>query len=167
MENDRQDRQDRQDGQDGNFLNNIFGSMVRDASISLEAAQNDKRIENAVVYKLTKGYTHTPKQASLDNFLGENVNIDQLQDIMGAKLKFQEEVAVMFKEFKSAILRKSITLDELEHKVYSEYGVVNPEWYDKAHPLEADGFVFEEMSEEDYKIMRESYDGEETSNPAE
>lgn len=127
------------------------------ASISQEATQNDKRIENAVVYKITKGQTEIPQQASLDRLIGHNADPEQLQDIIEVKLKFQNEINVLFKEFKSAIMRGSMTLEELEEKIYSEYGVVDAEWYDRVHPLEAEGFVFKEMTEAEYKLMRESY----------
>lgn len=148
---------------ENNYLNRIFDGLLGGAGNSIveEALKNDKRLENVIVYKLTEGYTKLPKQAKMDKMLGDNADMGQLQEIIEAKMRYQDRITDMFKEFKEAIKRKSVTLEELEEKIYSEYGVVNPDWYDRANPLEAEGFHFKEMSEEDYKIMRESYHGEE------
>jgi hypothetical protein len=160
---------------DNSFLNSLLsGIPEQELSVSEQAMKNDKRIENAVVYKLTKGQTEIPTQASMEKLMGaeagqvNQVSQEQLMDIMNVKLKFQDEITAMFKEFKSAIRRKSLTIEELEERVYSEHGVVDADWYDRSNPLLAEeGFKFEAMSEEDYKLMRDSYHVEEASDTAE
>jgi hypothetical protein len=148
-----------------NYLGNLFGSLLGGSGmyVSQEALKNDRRIENAVVYKLTKGHTEVPKSEAIDSMINGTASMDQMEEAMQAKAEFQTDLKKMFKEFKDAIRRKSITLEELEYKIYSEYGVVNEEWRQKANPLDDGEFRFKEMSEEEYDMMRESYDGEENT----
>jgi len=55
-----------------------------------------------------------------------------------------------------------MTLEELENKIYAEFGVVSEQFRKQANPLEFDPEV-KFMSEKDYELMRESYDGEENT----
>ena len=154
--NDKDNKNNRDDNYLGKLFESVLGGAMK-ASIVQEARENDKRIENAVVYKITQGYTVVPQQnISIMNILDSQ---DEMAKEMEKKQEYQRRITAMFKEFKQAIKNKSMTLEEIEAKVYSEHGVVKEEWNRDINPLDDGEFQFKVMSEDEYKTMRESYDG--------
>jgi len=135
------------------FLGSLFGGLMGGSkNIVNEAMENDKRIENAAMYKMSAGYTKMPKIDS--SVLDPHCNPEVMKKAMQQRVDFQKELRVLFRDFKSAIKRKSYTIDELEQMIYSEYGSVK-----ETEPIENLGKL-SFMSEADYKIMRESYSHE-------
>jgi len=133
-----------------NAFNKLINSINGQSSFSIqnEAQQNDYRLENVVMYKLTKGFTDVIKISPVI----ATDDVDEYKKILLTKEEFCKKFEDMFREFKLAIKRKSITLEELELKVFSEYGLVSETYLKMANPIKDD--VIEFMSEEKYIKMR-------------
>jgi len=155
MEHDKHD--DGLNSEYGRMTDKLFGKKKRSASE--EALINDRRIENAVLYVLTKGYTQM-MDTGITAMLNAQADPEKAQEAMKKKNDYNDSITEMFKDFKNMIRVGEITLEELEEKVYADYGVVSEQFRRQANPLEFDPEV-KYMSDEDYKLMRESYDGEE------
>ena len=88
--------------QGGDELRKLLGSLLGKDNVPddvvIQAAINDNRIQKIAEYDLTKGYTNI------------KVSPEQLNE--------------KFSEFKTAILKKSSTLAELETTIFSRWGVL-------------------------------------------
>lgn len=140
---------------DGGLFGGLYGKKER--SPSEEALINDKRIENAVMYVLTEGYTQM-MDTGITAMLNAQADPEKAQEAMKKKNDWSEEITQMFGDFKNMIRLGEITVDELENKVYADYGVVSDKVRRIGNPLEFDPEV-KYMSEKDYVLMRESYGG--------
>ncbi len=132
------------------FYDNLLKAFTDKLSVQAEVQQNDRRLENIVMYKLTEGFTNVTET----NPTIITDDIDRYREVLEIKEEFKKNFEKMFKEFKLAIKRKSITLEELELKVFSEYGLVSEDHLKMANPIKDD--IVEFMSEENYINMRKS-----------
>lgn len=149
-----------------NGLNNLFSGLLGNGGASNEARQNDKRIEDVCMYEMTEGYTKLG-DTRLQNTspAPDQYDEEKIHKLIQTQEKFRHELGKLFKQYKRAIQRKSMTIDELEAMVYSKYGVVSKDTDYIANPLfHEDGIIsldsISVMSEGDYKKMRESFSHE-------
>jgi len=147
-------------------LLNEFGlGEGKNVSSAEEAKANDRRIENALLYLMTEGYTKmapTVNPSMLVNIQSNPEDIDRYSNVLKKKEDFQKEFNMRFSELKHRIDIKELTIEEFEDKVYSDYGIVSEYVRKRGNPLEfEDPVVF--MSDEEYKEMRKSYDGQDTA----
>jgi hypothetical protein len=131
-----------------------------------EARANDRLIETAVLYVVTKGYTDMPpaRPAALDGLIGQGEgggDPEQMAKENAKRSAYTDEITRLFTQFKAMVVRGDISIEELENKVYADFGVVSERIRRLANPLEFDPEV-KFMSQEEYDLMRESYDGSET-----
>lgn len=157
------------DGSKGDFgkyneiADRLFGK--KEMSAEAEALANDKRIENAVMYMLTEGYTITIDTGISALLNGQVGDPEAQREAIKKRTAYNDDITRLFKQFKNMIKTGEMTLEELENKIYAEFGVVSEQFRKQANPLEFDPEV-KFMSEKDYELMRESYggfDGEENT----
>ena len=134
----------------------IVGEAAKPLSISQQALQNDRRIENMAVYQVTKGYTDIPQRST-----SHSLPMDQLEEqgntmeAMSAVL-YVDKLGKVFSELKGFVMRGTFTLDQLEDRVYAQYGIVSDVALRKAGIIPKD----EQLTEEMNNILKEEIDNE-------
>lgn len=115
-----------------------------------EAMANDKRLDILVAYQLSEGYMKT-----LPIYDG----IETAAEFAKQKSEYIDKAQNLFQYFKKIVLDGEITINQLEDKVYSKYGIVSSKTKKEVNPV-LNGINF--MSEKEYEVMRESYNGQDT-----
>jgi len=178
MNNDKENNDHNNPDNLNNPLDSIFGSIFPNLKNSKQplspsqiALKNDRRLEDIIMYKMTEGFTKVVSMPSgglsnpnslnglnghedMDNMDDESININQQEifKLLNARQKFNNKLVSMFKEFKGLIKRGTFTLDQLEDKIYAEYGIVTEEQKIKANPLINEYFY--EIDEEEYERLK-------------
>lgn len=122
-------------------------------------ADNDKRLENVTMYKLTEGYSKQQPSTSLDALLKHGGSVEltaEIQKELAIKKEFQDNYRRVFGYFKRLVLNKEITLEELEDRIFAKYGAVTDDQRDSLNPFAYMHFTVmtEERREEIKKEMR-------------
>jgi len=98
-----------------NDIFSMFSPLLPKNSIAQEALANDKRLENMAMYYVTKGYTEVPSSINQEDVI-----------------TYQKNISNTFKNFKNRISKGSFTIDQLEDRIYAQFGVVSEEFKKKA-----------------------------------
>lgn len=158
------DKNDGLNSEYGKLADKLFGKKKPSSKLTVaeEAVANDRRIENAVMYMLTEGYTITLDTGASTLLTGQGGDPEVAREALQKRSDYNEEITRLFKQFKNIIRMGDMTIEELESKIFTEFGVVSEQFRRQANPLEFDDEI-KYMSEEEYQLMRESYNGEETT----
>jgi len=133
---------------------NFMGELTKPLSISQLVIQNDKRIENIAFYQITKGCTDLPNLSSHSDSILKQLKgqSNPLESTETEEPTFYEKLKGVFTEMKGLIMRGTFTLDELEDRVYAQYGVVSDFSKQKAGVLPKDKQLAKEIDD----ILREA-----------
>jgi len=97
-------------------------------SIYEEALKNDRRIEIMSAYQVSRGYTRIP------------VAVQGCPDH-----EYIGKISQAFTELKGLVMRGAFTLDELESRVYAQYGIVSDQSKLKAGVISSDKQLAKEL----------------------
>jgi len=88
------------DGSDGDFskynkiADRLFGK--KELSVSEEALANDKRIENAVMYMLTEGYTITLDTGASALLNGQTGDPEGMREVLKKRDSYNSDITGLF-----------------------------------------------------------------------
>jgi len=118
-----------EDGGDLDPLDLLMGTpKAQPLSIYEEALKNDRRIEIMSAYQVSRGYTRIP------------VAVQGCPDY-----EYIDKISQAFTELKGLVMRGAFTLDELESRVYAQYGIVSDQSKLKAGVISSDKQLAKEL----------------------
>ena len=136
------------------MVNKILGvdrtGAATPLSVSQQALRNDRRIENMAIYKVTNGYINIPPKpnpfASFASFQPPELDFNGQPKSSAEEPSYVDELAYVFGELKGLVMRGSFTLDQLEDRVYAQYGIVSEDIKIKAGIISKDKQLTEEIN---------------------
>ena len=128
----------------------IVGEAAKPLSISQQALRNDRRIEKIAEYQITNGYINMPQRPTSHSLPSPAQEFD-LFDLEGqgsamSMESYVDKLGKVFSEFKGFVMRGTFTLDQLEDRVYAQYGIVSDVARRKAGIIPKDEQLTEEMN---------------------